>query len=164
MSGDPENAFGRHPELVEYGLYARQLAPFIDTYGLDSICLTSLERLERHPQVELERVCAHVGLRSRPVWQENIGMQNVSAQRIRKLPLHGLLVTNPVATSLRRALVPKGVRERIRRARSYGARPQLSADLHARLYERFAPDQAELARLFPELGLKPAGFKEEKMA
>jgi hypothetical protein len=53
------------------------------------------------------------------------------------------LVTNPVATALRRALVPKALR--------------------ARLSETFAPDQAELARLFPGLALAPlrVGAKEQ---
>jgi hypothetical protein len=33
MGDDPVAAFENHPELVDYGLYARQLAPFIDAYA-----------------------------------------------------------------------------------------------------------------------------------
>lgn len=155
ITGDPVGAFEQHPELVEYGRYARQLAPFIEAYGREAICLTSLERMKADPQVELERVCAHIGLTAHPVWQEELGARNVSAERFRKLPFHKLLVTNPVATVLRRALVPKSIRERVRHARSYGVRPELPAVLRARLAERFAADQAELARLFPGLDLAP---------
>jgi hypothetical protein len=155
MGDDPVAAFEDHPELVDYGLYARQLAPFIDAYGLDAICVTSLERLKVDPQGELARVCGHVAPGLSPVWREDLGAQNVSAERFRKLPLHGLLVTNPVATALRRALVPKALRERVRQARSMRARPVLPDDLRARLSEAFAPDQAELARLFPGLVLDP---------
>jgi hypothetical protein len=155
MGDDPVVAFEDHAELVDYGLYARQLAPFIDAYGLDAICVTSLERLKADPQGELVRVCAHVAPGLSPVWREDLGAQNVSAERFRKLPLHGLLVTNPVATALRRALVPKALRERVRQARSMRARPVLPDDLRARLSEAFAPDQAELARLFPGLVLDP---------
>lgn len=164
MTDNPAEAFAQVPELVEYGLYARQLAPYIDRYGIGSICLTSLERLTADPQGELERVCAHVGLAARPVWQADLGAQNVSAERIRKLPLHALLVDNPVATALRRTLVPKAVRKRIRDARRYGQRPQISADLRAELATRFAADQAELASLFPGLDLRPVPGRKEASA
>ena len=155
MTDSPEEAFERVPELVEYGLYARQLAPFIDRYGRDAICLTSLERLTADPQGELARICGHIGLAARPVWRAELGAQNVSAERIRKLPLHGLIVDNPVATALRRALVPKAIRQRVREARSYGKRPEVSAGLRARLADRFAADQAELSALFPGVDLTP---------
>lgn len=155
MDRDPVAAFDRHPELVEYSLYAKQLAPFIEAYGLEAICLTSLERLKADPQGELTRICAHIAPALRPVWQEDLGKQNASAERYRKLPFHGLLVTNPVATALRRAFVPKSVREGIRRARGFGDRPELPPELRARLADTFAADQAELARLFPDISLTP---------
>lgn len=155
MDGDPVAAFEQHLELIEYGLYAKQLAPFIARYGLEAICLTSLERVKVAPQAELERVCAHIGLSRMPVWQTDMGSQNVSAERIRKLPLHGLLVDNPIAATLRRTLVPKSIRNRIRAARSFGTRPEVPADLRRRLAARFAPDQAELATLFSGLDLAP---------
>jgi hypothetical protein len=164
MGNDPVDAFDRHPELVEYGLYAKQLAPFIEAYGREAICLTSLERLKADPQGELDRVCAHIEPALKPIWREDLGAQNVSSERFRKLPFHGLLVTNPIATALRRALVPKVVRERIRRARSFGARPELPPALRARLSELFAEDQAELARLFPGIVPDPVRSATEKTA
>jgi len=155
MSDDPVGAFDHAPELIEYGLYAKQLDPFVRQYGTDAICLTSLERLTAAPQAELERVCAHIGLSTTPVWQADLEAQNVSAERLRKLPLHGLLITNPVATYLRRRLIPKAIRARVRQARSYGARPDVPADVRARLAERFLEDQVALRQLFPNVDLRP---------
>jgi hypothetical protein len=151
MSGDPATAFDRHPELVDYGRYAMQIAPYLEAYGREAVLLSSLERLKSDPAAELRRVGAHLGLAAPPVWQADIGAQNVSAERFRKLPLHGLLVSNPVATALRRALVPKFVRRRIREARQYGARPELPETLVAELRGVFAADLAELRSLFPEV-------------
>jgi hypothetical protein len=151
MSGDPATAFDRHPELVDYGRYAMQIAPYLEAYGREAVLLSSLERLKSDPAAELRRVGAHLGLAVPPVWQTDIGAQNVSAERFRKLPLHGLLVSNPVATALRRALVPKSVRRRIREARQYGARPELPETLVAELRGVFAADLAELRSLFPEV-------------
>ena len=54
---------------------------------------------------------------------------SVSAERVRKIPMHRLLVGNPLARALRRGLVPKAVRTRIRKGRTLGDRPRLPADL-----------------------------------
>lgn len=150
----PEEAIARYPELVAYGRYGMQIAPYVEAYGREAVLLTSLETLRADPQGELTRIAAHLGHdadRWGPVtWREDLGAQNVSAQRIRKLPLHGLLVGNPVATALRRALVPKSVRSRIRDARQMGqARPDLPPALVHTLRATFETDRERLADLFP---------------
>lgn len=153
MSGDPAAAFETCPELVAYGRYAMQIAPYIEAYGPQAVLLTSLERLKAEPNAELRRVGAHLGMATPPVWQTDLAAQNVSSERFRKLPFHGLLVGNPVARTLRHVLVPKSVRERIRQARSFGQRPELSAGLMARLRDTFAPDLARLSEMFPGVDL-----------
>jgi hypothetical protein len=157
MAGDAIAAFDHHPELVAYGRYAMQVAPFLEAYGRKAILLSSLERLTSDPDAELRRVCDHLGLAEPPVWQTDIRAQNVTAERFRKLPLHDLLVENPVAAALRRTLVPKSIRRRIREARSYGDKPELPETLVAKLRGVFAADLAELRALFPEVEL---GFEE----
>jgi hypothetical protein len=150
MGGDPAAAFADSPELVDYGRYAMQIAPFVETFGRDAILLTSLERLKTDPQRELERVGAHIGMRGSPIWKAELGAQNVSTERIRRLPLHGLLVDNPVAAALRRVLVPKAIRASIRKGRTIGARPDLKPDLVRRLRATFDEDRAVLRGIFGE--------------
>ena len=147
MSGDPAAAFARHPELVAYGRYGMQIAPYLDRFGADAVFLTSLEQLTAAPQDELDRIGAFLGRRLR--WRDDLGAQNVSAERSRRLPLHGLLVDNPVATALRRALVPKALRTRIREGRRMRDRPDLPDALRAAIEGEFAADRELLARLFP---------------
>lgn len=149
MSGDLDSAVQTYPELIEYSLYARQIAPFVDAYGIDAICLTSLERLKADPAGELDRVAHHVGFGGPTQWQNDLGAQNVSQDRVRKLPLHRVLINNPVSRTLRRTLIPKTVRSRLAQSRQIGDRPRLGAARLAELRARFAPDQAELAQLFP---------------
>lgn len=149
MSGDLDSAITAYPELVEYGLYARQLAPFIEAYGVQAICLTSLERIKADAQRELERVAEHIGFQGRPRWRTDLGAQNVSEQRLRKLPFHSLLVDNRIARGLRRTLIPKSLRTRLAVARRIGDRPVLSTDMQTDLRARFAADQKKLAQLFP---------------
>jgi hypothetical protein len=147
MSGDPVTVFAHHPELVEYGCYGLQIAPYVDRFGAEAVLLTSLEQLTAAPAAELGRIGAFLGRRL--AWRDDLGAQNVSAERSRRLPLHGLLVDNRVAEALRRTLVPKSVRTAIRQGRRMTDRPELPATLREAIEGRFAEDRAVLAALFP---------------
>ena len=149
MQGPIDAALERHPELVAYSRYAMQLAPYVDRFGAERILIERLETLERDPQAALDRVGAFLGLRPAPVWRADLGAVNVSAQRIRRIPLRNLLLLNPVAGALRRTLVPKAVREAVKRRLRMEDRPTLSAAARARLRPIFEEDAAELERLFP---------------
>lgn len=142
-------ALGRRPRLVDYGLYGMQISPFVEAFGAEAILLTSLERLRAAPDAELARIAAHIGHAGPVRWREDLGRQNVSGERIRKLPLHGLLVDNPVARGLRRALVPRALRARIRARRQMRDRPEIPAAARPALEARFAEDRARLAAFFP---------------
>lgn len=149
MGDDPVAEFDRHSEMVDYGRYAYQITPWIEAYGADAIMLTSLEQLKADPQGELARVSAHIGLQQPVIWHDELGQQNVSAERVRKIPFQNVLIYNPVATALRRALVPKRLRSAIRDSRKITARPELPATLRRHLEQRFLSDRQELSQFFP---------------
>lgn len=149
MQQDPAAAFDADRTLVDYSLYGMQIAPFVECFGAGAVHLTSLEQIGADPQGELERVCTFIGLAPKPVWRDDLGAQNVSAERFRPLPMHGLLVDNRVARTLRRTLVPKRLRERVRNARTIGSRPEIPPALRRVLEVRFAEDRDYLATLFP---------------
>ncbi len=149
MSADMAAAFEVEPTLYEYGRYAMQLQPFIDSFGLSNIHLTSLEALKADPQAELDTLSAFLGLKNPISWNPDLSAQNVSAQRTRKFFLQKLLLANPVARGLRRALIPKAIRTRVRAARTIGARPALPEVLKARLEDIYTQDRKQLAKAFP---------------
>ncbi len=149
MTGTATQAFDRHPELVEYGLYGRQIAPFVDRFGVGAVMLTSLEQMKAGPTGVLSEVARFVGLKGPVEWHEASARANASDERIRRLPLHGLLVDNRVAAALRRALVPQALRDRVKAARRMAERPELPPELVRRLEQRFLADRAELSALFP---------------
>lgn len=144
-----EAALERHPELVDYGRYAMQVRPFLDTWGPEAVLLTSLERMQADPEGELARVAAHIGYAGKVHWREEAAVENASATRFRRLPMAKVLLGNPVARTLRRALIPKSWREKVRAARTLDTRPDIPADRVADLRARFAADREDLARLFP---------------
>lgn len=149
VGNDVASAFADRPEFISYSRYCDQLAPYLDRFGPDAILLTSLEALKADPQTELTRIGQHIGCKHPLVWQQDIGAQNVSSDRVRPLPFHWLLVRNPVARALRHALIPQALRTRVKASRKLKERPELPADLRATLEQTFAPDHAALARLFP---------------
>lgn len=145
-------AFADTPEFIAYSHYPMQLAPYIERFGLESLLLTSLEQIKADPERELARIGVHIGAPNPLLWDHNLGAQNVSRDRARALPFHRFLVRNSVARTLRRALVPKSVRNRIRNTRLRPERPNLPPDLRLKLEEIFAPDAAKLGALFPDFG------------
>lgn len=149
VGSDFRKAVDTQPEYVAYGRYAMQIAPFLEVYGRERVYLTSLERMTSDPKAELERVCAFIGYSGAPRWIDDLGRQNVSAERVRPLPFHGILVEHPVTTWLRRTFVPKSLRARIRESRTLKTRPNVPADLRAQLEAIFLDDRAALSELFP---------------
>ncbi|MEM1340768.1 MAG: sulfotransferase domain-containing protein [Pseudomonadota bacterium] len=156
LSEDVVAEFAANPEFIEYGRYAMQIAPWIDAFGVEAVHLTSLEALQARPQDILSEVARFIGHPGAVSWDESRARENVSSQRPRPLPLHGLLVDNPVAAALRRALVPKSLRTWIREKRQMTERPALPATLREALEVQFAEDHAALAQLFPAADLAPS--------
>lgn len=142
-------ALETHGPLVDYGRYGWQVLPFVEAFGTDAVLLTSLERMAADRQAELARIAVHIGYTGEVVWIDDQGAENVSAGRSRRLPMHGLLVNNPVATALRRTLVPKSFRTWVRQARQMKERPEIPAARVPELQARFLEDRDILAGMFP---------------
>lgn len=139
-----DQALTRHPELIAYSCYARQLAPFIEAYGKAAILPVFFDRLLANPQGELERVCRFIGYGREVKWDEARSRSNVSAQRVRKFPLYDLIVEHPIAARLRRGLFPKALRTKVRRFLSMEARPAVAETTRKELEKRFDDDLAIL--------------------
>ncbi|GHD98599.1 sulfotransferase [Defluviimonas sp. 20V17] len=149
ITGDLDRAIDRHPELIAYGRYGEQIAPWAEAFGAGNILLLSLEEMQADPQGVLDRTGAFLRHPGPVVWRAETARVNVSAERVRRLPLQGLLIDNPVATALRRALVPKAIRARIRASRQMQDRPVLTPERQRALEQVFAEDRARLVALFP---------------
>jgi len=145
-----EAAFRDHPEYVDYGRYAWQIDPFIDAFGRQSLCCISLEQMKAEPQKTLELVGRHIGMTTRPTWQPDLARQNVSSARIRKFPLHSLLIDNPVSASLRRTLVPRSLRDKVKATRQMKKRPSLPPDMIEELRMRLAPELQIIKKNWPD--------------
>ena len=139
-----DEAVDQYPELVAYSNYSAQLEPYFEAFGAESVLPLFFDRLTKEPQAELSRVCRFVGYPSTPTWHAAAGARNVSSQRLRRFPLHDVLVDAAVAQKIRRTLVPQRLREWAKGKLTMQQRPVLSAPVQAKLQSVF---DADLARL-----------------
>ncbi len=144
-----DEAIENHPELVDYGLYAKQLEPFLKEFGPQRILPVFFDRLSAYPQQELERICSFIGYTGSPSWKEENKEQNVSNKRLRPTFMLNLLMNIPGSKAVRRAVIPYSIRERIKGLWRMNERPSLSEE---RLFELTTIFDKDLARLGGWLG------------
>ena len=141
-----QKAVREHSELIAYSRYAMQIEPFLDCFGPERVLPIFFERLARHPQTELERVCEFIGLPTLPQWHDDLGEQNASNQRLRQCAWRDALINAPVLKQLRRALVPQAVRDWVKGFWTMSHRPELGESDIRRLNDEFDKDLALLGK------------------
>lgn len=132
-------AIHEYPELIDYSRYSMQLQPYFDRFGKDKVMPVFFERLVSNPQPELERICHFLEYPYEPVWQE-LDAQNVSSARMRKSEWRDFLVEAPILSTIRKNLVPRSVRDRIKKMWTLTERPELSSESLTYLQEIFDQD------------------------
>lgn len=147
-----DEGIDKHKELIDYSRYAFQLEPWIARFGRARILTVEFETMTKEPGAELKRIAAFLGAEGDVAWKDDLEARNVSAERIRKFPGYALIVDNPVATFLRRSLVPQSLRDKVKSTLQMRERPALSAEKIAALNEIFARDRAALRRLMADPG------------
>ena len=142
-----DGAIDELPRLVDYSRYSMQARPYLEAFGAERVLPVFFERLIDQPQAELDRVARYIGLRGRAAWQLELHGANVSAERLRKSRWRDALVRPAVLARLRRTLVPKSVRESVKRRWQMRERPTLTEQRRRALGEVFDRDLAELGAL-----------------
>jgi Sulfotransferase family len=146
-----DEALARQPELTDYSRYSMQLEPFLGAFVPESVLPVFFERLVKHPQAELERICRFIGYEGQPLWDCTMKAQNVTSEQMRKSLLRETIVNLPVLINVRRRLVPRRWSDRLKTLWrvDYG-RPRLRSKSEERLRAIFDDD---LARLGNRLGI-----------
>jgi hypothetical protein len=140
-----EEAIDRYPELVDYGRYSMQLAPYFQAFGSGTIHPVFFDRLLDHPDDELGRIGLFLGVQEPLRWDHTLKPQNVGRERLRNSRLRNAVVQAPVLSALRQKLIPKAVIERVKSFWRVGIDPpRVPPDLEARLRDLFDPDLARL--------------------
>jgi hypothetical protein len=132
-------AIEEHPELVEYGCYAKQLKPWLDAFGKESILPLFADGLRKHPQRTLQSVCDFIGYSGEPKWRVDEVDHNVGRLRVRKSPLLRVAAIPPVRW-VRRTFVPESLRNRFKRRWMMTDSPTLSSSTRLEVEQLFDQD------------------------
>lgn len=142
---DINEAVVSFPELVDYGRYSFQLAPYFEAYGKNAVLPVFFAALKARPQRELERIAGFIGYPGPVTWKDDLGNQNVSSERLRRFRGYRLLVDSRPLAFLRRALVPQSVRDRVKARLTMEQRPVLDDSVRTRLEGVFDEDLRQLS-------------------
>ena len=146
-----EEAINNHPELVDYGRYSMQLAPYLEAYGPESVHPVFFDRLVARPDLELERIGQFLGVPQTLQWDHRLKPQNVGRERLRSSRIRDALVQSPLITGLRRTILPRSWSEALKHLwKVRNGPPPVPSELHNRLRDIFDPD---LARVGSWLGI-----------
>lgn len=156
---DINQAIEQHEELTAYSCYLRQLAPYFEQYGHENILPVFTESLRINPQQELERVARFIGYSENVVWNEDILEQNVSSKRIRTFKGYHWLIESGVMTFLRRKLIPKRLRNKVKKRLAIAGRPEIDEAHLARLIMLFDQDLGQLGTMM-DVELSCANYKD----
>ena len=142
---DIGEAIDSYPELINYGRYAYQLKPYLEAFGKDRILPVFFGPLRENPDRELQRIARHIGYEGVLQWNQSLGAQNVSAERIRRFPGYELLVDSKPMEFLRRRLVPQTFRDAVKSQLRMKERPELTDADRRRAEDLFDADLAILS-------------------
>lgn len=143
VSGLIDEAVESHPELVDYGRYAYQLRPYLETFGPEQVLPLFLPRLRSHPQQVLEEVCDFIGYGGRPAWSWEDAVANSAAERLRRSRLREELRNLSVFPALRR-VTPQRVVDLYHGRLRLKEPPVVSDSVAVRLQATFDQDLAVL--------------------
>lgn len=147
MTGDINIAINRYPELVAYSQYAKQLKPYIESFGIENVHITFSEALRVHPQQELDKIAKFLNCELKLKWYENLPKQNVSSERLRKFPGYSIFVQSRLSAWLRRRLIPQALRDSIKSRLQMRERPVISQEQTMKLKTAFDEDLGILSEL-----------------
>ena len=144
---DINTAIDEFEELIAYSCYSKQLAPYFNKFGRDAVLPVFTESIRFNPQQQLEHVANFIGYVGDVEWQFAAPSQNVSKERLRKFKGYNLLIESRIMTVLRQNLIPKSLRNKIKRYFSMRDRPQLNASQLKRITNIFDEDLKQLGEL-----------------
>ena len=130
---------------MECGRRVRQRRAGLGGVGAGGVLLGAYEGIRSRPQLVLDRVGRFLGAEEPLRWRDDLAPRNVSTERVKQGWFRRCLVDPVWATSLRRAIVPKSLRNTVRESLQMRQRPTLDEAVRRRLEQVFDKDLAELS-------------------
>ena len=137
---DINQAIDRYPELINYSCYGVQITPYLEEFGRKAVLPFFFDDLKNNKDKALNKVGEFIGCTKPLIWFDDLALNNVSAQRIRKFYGYGLLVNSKPMAWLRKNLIPQTVRDRVKKQLTMQQRPEISDVQRKRITQIFDRD------------------------
>ena len=147
MRCDINEAIDKYDELISYSCYSMQIQPYLDQFGYENVLPIFMEAIKSDNQQELTRIADFLGYSGQMRWHDEISSQNVSNERVRSFAGSNWLIKSKTMTSLRKTLVPKSVRNLIKRGLTMQERPVIDKQHLEKLTKIFDQDLAVLGKM-----------------
>ena len=141
-------AIKKYPELIEYSLFCRQLSVYERFFKREQILPIFFERLISFPKIEFSKIAAFLELEESFVYYPALERVNETSQRLRTIPMQGLLIDSKFSETLRRYFVPQWIRDRIKERLKIKEKPVLNQESLDTLFRHFEPDIQQLGVKF----------------
>jgi len=158
FTGDINYCVDHYPELIAYSCYAKQLKPYLEAFGSNAILPVFFEAIKANPQQQLTRIAQFIGYQHEVVWQHDLAPENISQERIRKFPGYQWLIESKLMSTLRRALVPQSIRDKVKKNLTMQQRPELDSAHLQQLTQCFNEDLSLLGQWLG-IGIDCANFQ-----
>lgn len=140
ISCDINQAIDRYPELINYSRYGMQITPYLEEFGSGAVLPVFFDDLKKNKNRALNRVGEFIGCLEPLIWIDDLDIDNVSNQRIRRFYGYELLVNWEPMAWVRKNLVPQSLRNRVKKQFTMHKRPQISDLQRERITEIFDKD------------------------
>ena len=140
ISCDINHAIDRYPELINYSCYGVQISPYLEEFGHKAVLPLFFDDLKNNKDKALNRVGDFIGCTKPLIWIDDLALNNVSTQRIRRFYGYELLVNSKPMAWLRKNLIPQTVRDRVKKRLTMQQRPEISDVQRKRITEIFDRD------------------------
>jgi len=140
ISCDINQALDRYPELINYSRYGMQITPYLEEFGSGAVLPVFFDDLKKNKNRALNMVGEFIGCPEPLIWIDDLGMDNVSNQRIRRFYGYEVLVNWRPMAWVRKNVVPQSLRNRVKRQFTMQKRPQISDVQRERITEIFDKD------------------------
>ena len=143
-----ERAIMERPSLVYRGLYAKQIARYLEHFPREQLLLLTFEDYRADPLATLSEAARFLGLASDDLSYIDLSPKNVTRTRGYISPIGRRLEKHPLVLKAG-PVIPQAVRTLVRRAttRRAAAKPELTAEQRGVLETLFAADVREVGEM-----------------
>lgn len=153
-----DQAIDDYSELIDYSCYGMQVTPYLEEFGRKAVLPLFFDDLKNNKDKALNKVGEFIGCTKPFIWIDDLALNNVSNQRIRRFYGYELLVNTKPMAWVRKNFIPQTLRNRVKKRFTMQQRPEISDVQRKRITKIFDRD-LQIVSEWLGIGLTCENFK-----